>query len=209
MDNSEGNTAQLQALLDLAANGSVEAYGELVSRASERLLRLTRKMFQEFARLKRWEQTDDVFQTAALRLYRSLTEVRPESVREFFGLAATQIRRTLIDLARHHYGPEGHAAQHHTDGDGRAADDDLLKRQADSADEPESLETWVLFHEAVERLPDQEREVFQLLWYAGVQQKEAAALLGVSVPTVQRRWYQAQHYLGAAVQGQPPSVKDV
>ena len=67
-------------------------------------------MFRNYPHLRRWEQTDDVFQTAALKLHRSLAEVKPESVRQFFGLAATQIRRTLIDLARHHYGPEGSAA---------------------------------------------------------------------------------------------------
>ena len=40
MAHREGNTTQLQALLDLAAEGDDEAYGELLSRASERLLKL-------------------------------------------------------------------------------------------------------------------------------------------------------------------------
>lgn len=201
----QGNTTQLQALLDLASEGNEEAYGELVSQASERLLKLTRKMIGGFPRVRRWEATDDVFQTAAMRLYRSLSEVQPESVRDFFGLATTQIRRTLIDLARHHYGPEGHGAKHHTDGDGRAADDGVLQRQAGDALSPESLDEWVQFHEAVERLPEQEREVFQLLWYGGLQQQEAAAVLRVSIPTIQRRWYQAQHALGVALQGESPA----
>jgi RNA polymerase sigma-70 factor (ECF subfamily) len=121
------NSLQLQALLDLAAEGSDEAYGELLSQASERLLKLTRRMIRDFPRLRRWEQTDDVFQTAAMRFYRSLGEVKPDSVRGFFGLATTQIRRTLIDLARQHFGPEGLGAKHHTDGTGKAADDGVLK----------------------------------------------------------------------------------
>lgn len=206
--NKQGNSTQLQALLDLAAAGSDEAYGEIVSRASERLLKLTRKMLHGFPRVQRWEQTDDVFQTAAMRLYRSLSEVKPESVRDFFGLATTQIRRTLIDLARHHYGPEGHGAKHHTDGDGRAANDDLLQQQTVQTFKPESLDGWVQFHESVEQLPEQEREVFQLLWYAGMQQKEIAALLGISVPTVQRRWYQAQHLLRRATNGDSPAFQE-
>jgi RNA polymerase sigma factor (sigma-70 family) len=191
----QGNSIQLQALLDQAAEGSDEAYGELVSQASERLLKLTRRMIRDFPKLRRWEQTDDVFQTAALRLYRSLAEVKPDSVRGFFGLATTQIRRTLIDLARQHYGPEGHGAMHHTDGDGEAADDGVLPNQPADVLKPESLDAWVRFHEAVDQLPEHEREVFQLLWYAGVQQQEVAAILGISVPAVQRRWYQAQHVL--------------
>jgi hypothetical protein len=46
-------------------------------------------MLRNYPHLKRWEQTDDVFQRAALRLYRSLGEVQPASPREFFGLATT------------------------------------------------------------------------------------------------------------------------
>lgn len=184
-----GNTTQLQTLIDLAANGNDKAYSELVAQASTRLLKLTRKMLRGFPRLQRWEATDDVFQTAALRLYRSLSEAQPANVREFFGLATIQIRRTLIDLVRHHFGPEGHAAKHHTDGDG-----DTIRRRA--AATPESLEDWARFHEAVEQLPEAEREVFQLVWYGGMQQAEVAGLLGVSVPTVQRRWYRAQSDIG-------------
>jgi len=151
-----------------------------------------------------------VFQNAAIRLYRSLAEVKPESVRGFFGLATTQIRRTLIDLARHHYGPEGHAAKHHTESDGKAADDcgGALHEHADGHVKPESLESWARFHEAVADLPANERDVFQFVWYGGMQQKEVAELLDVSVPTVQRRWYQAQHFLFQAMQQQPPSVEE-
>jgi RNA polymerase sigma factor (sigma-70 family) len=200
------STTQLQELLDLAAKGDSNAHGELVALASERLLKLTRKMLQGFPRLRRWEATDDVFQTAALRLYRSLSEVQPESVRGFFGLAVTQIRRTLIDLARHHYGPEGHGAKHHTDAEGKAADDGVLRTQPARNLKPDSLDAWVRFHESVGRLAEQEREVFQLVWYAGMQQADVAELLGISVSTVQRRWYRAQRYLFEANEGQSPSA---
>lgn len=198
------NTTQLQQLLDLAAQGDSSAYGELVAQASERLLKLTRKMLQGFPRLRRWEATDDVFQTAALRLYRSLSEVQPDSVRDFFGLAATQIRRTLIDLARHHYGPEGHGAKHYTDAEGKAADDGVLRDQPARSLKPDSLNVWVRFHEAIEKLPEQEREVFQLVWYGGMSQQEIARLLGVSIPTVQRRWYRAQNALGVILRDDSP-----
>jgi RNA polymerase sigma-70 factor (ECF subfamily) len=64
--------------------------------------------------LKRWEQTDDVLQNATPRLCRALRETTPPTVRDFFRLAALHVRRELIDLARHHYGPQGPAARHHT-----------------------------------------------------------------------------------------------
>lgn len=180
MGESPANTMQLQALLD---QGDEAAYGELLSIASTRLHKLARKMLRDFPRLRRWEQTDDVFQTAALRLHRSLSEVKPESVKQFFGLAATQIRRTLIDLARHHYGPEGQAAKHES---GTNSD------HKGNTDSPENLASWADFHEQVESLPNDEREVFQLLWYSGTTQREAAELLDISERTVLRRYYRAK-----------------
>jgi RNA polymerase sigma-70 factor (ECF subfamily) len=41
-------------------------------------------------------------------------------------------------------------------------------------------------------LPDQEREVFDLLYYEGVSQDEAAAILGCSARTIRRRWNEAK-----------------
>ena len=79
MSQPEGNTTQLQALLDLAAEGQDDAYGELIAMASDRLLKLTRKMLRNYPHLRRWEQTDDVFQSAAMRLHQSLSEVKPDT----------------------------------------------------------------------------------------------------------------------------------
>jgi len=50
---------------------------------------------------------------------------------------------------------------------------------------------WSEFHEHVEKLPDDEREVMDLLWYQGLTQEEAAAVLKVSDRTVKRRWQSA------------------
>ena len=110
-------------------------------------------MFHARQDLRRWKQTDDVFQDAMLRLHRALSEVKPESVRHFFNLAAVMIRRTLLDLAKHHLGPHGQGANHHTDG--QPADDDggSLHEAPDAADEPSDLEGWSAFHAQVEALP--------------------------------------------------------
>ena len=43
------------------------------------------------------------------------------------------------------------------------------------------------------KLPDDLREVFDLLWYQEMLQSEAAAILGISVPTVKLRWMKARH----------------
>ena len=86
------------------------AMGALNLPSASDLERLTRRMLKDYARLRRWEQTGDVLQNALLRLHRALASERPRSVRAFLALAATQIRRELIDLSRHHFGPEGQAA---------------------------------------------------------------------------------------------------
>jgi RNA polymerase sigma-70 factor (ECF subfamily) len=182
---------QLQVLLDALKDGDDGARAELIEYAGERLRRLTKKMLRKYRRLERWEELDDVLQHALLRLHASLAEVRPDSAVQFFGLAATQIRRTLIDLARHHFGPEGLGAQNYTD-----------IRHADghnSVSEPATLQQWTEFYEALDGLPREEREVVDLLWFDGFSQVEAATLLKVSERTVRRRWYSARYLLYTAL----------
>jgi RNA polymerase sigma-70 factor (ECF subfamily) len=161
----------------------------LLHHACDRLLRLTRKMFHGYPNLRRWEQTDDVFQNSLVRLHRALAEVRVESVRHFFNLAAVQVRRELLDLAKRHFGPEGVGANHHTDG--QPADEEGGSLH-DSAAEPDDLSGWTEFHAQVEKLPADELEVVNLLYYEGLTQEEAAKVLGVSFRTLKRRWQSAK-----------------
>ncbi len=198
MEDGTGNTTQLQNLLDLASDGEDAAYEAAINLAAERLQRLTAKMFRGYPHLRRWEDTSDVFQTAALRLHQSLSEVRPDSVRSFYGLAATQIRRSLIDLARHHFGPRGQAAKHHSD-PGANDGGGIVENEPAKTERPDTLASWAEFHEAVERLADPEREVFELVWYGGMVQQDIASLLNVSVPTIKRRLREARRQLAAVV----------
>jgi RNA polymerase sigma factor (sigma-70 family) len=58
--------------------------------------------------------------------------------------------------------------------------------------EPENLEDWIVFHSQVKKLPAELFEIFDLLFYNGLTQEEAARVLGVSLRTVKRRWQTAQ-----------------
>jgi RNA polymerase sigma factor (sigma-70 family) len=203
MGNTERYTGQLQSQLDRLRAGDKTARDEIINHSCERLRRLTRKMLRGYPKLRRWEQTDDILQNALLRLHRSLAKVQPESVRQFLGLSATQIRRSLIDLARHHFGPEGQGAHHHTDVPGNTAAGPVLNHPALS-DEPASLEAWTEFHEAVEHLEEAEREVFNIIWYEGLTQTEAASILGVNERTVRRRWQSARVLLFESLNGDHP-----
>jgi RNA polymerase sigma-70 factor (ECF subfamily) len=132
-----------------------------------------------------------------VRLIRALREVRPASMREFYGLAATQVRRELLDMTRQLYGPHGVGANHGSVSPDDSAERQMLDPPVDN-DERE-LEKWCLFHEQVEQLPPEEREVVGLIFYHAWKQEKVAELFGVSVRTVQRWWHSALGKLQAVL----------
>lgn len=201
LDRTTGDDTALQGLIDQANAGDPACREALLDHACDRLLRLTRKIFHCSGDLRRWEETADVFQNSMLRLHRALSATKVESVRHFFNLAALQIRRELIDLARHHFGPEGIAHNHHTD---LQPADEKGGSIHKTAKEPEDLSDWTEFHERVERLPESEREIVNLLFYEALTQEEAAQVLDVNVRTVKRRWQSARLKLHGAHDSEQP-----
>jgi RNA polymerase sigma factor (sigma-70 family) len=209
MDDRSSRTLQFQMRIDRLRAGDTSARDELLTLACERLGRLARKMLKGYPRVRRWEETGDVLQNATLRLGRALDEVAPATTADFFRLAALQIRRELIDLARHYYGPQGEGANHATAGASpRPAGDDTepAYEPAAKTDDPSRLASWAEFHRQVEVLPTEEREAFDLLWYQGLSQAEASELLGVSERTVKRRWQAARSSLYRAMDGELPGA---
>ena len=197
------HTLQLVGLLDRMRAGDTTARQRIVEHACGRLRGLARKMLRRYPRVHRWEETDDVFVEAITRLDRALETVQPESPRHFYYLAATQIRRVLIDLLRRYCGPEGLGS--HYDTAARTPDGEAQPRYEadDTTGEPSSLAQWTEFHEQVEGLPDVEREAFNLLWYEQITQEEAAEVLGVTTRTIRRRWQDARYRLCKARLGEP------
>ena len=189
-------TSQLLRWLERMRAGDRAAGDELFRHLGGRLKRLAGKMLRGFPAVRRWEGSGDVLQNASLRLRLALKEVRPGSSAQFFGQAAKEIRRELLDLKRHYCGPEGIGANHHTDGRGAPA-----REPVDPAPGPDELEEWCEFHAQVERLPAEERAVVDLHFYQGLSKAEAAELLGVDVRTVQRRWNAALQLLHSPRRG--------
>jgi len=203
---SEGTTILVRRCLDRLRGGDEAARAELLRAAGERLTRLARKMFHAEGRLRCWEETGDVLQNAMLRLLRRLHNVTPASPREFFRLAAGEIRRELIDLARHYFGPHGPGTKHDTHA-GKKAQRDTPSPAVDPADEEQDLNKlaeWGEFHERVDALPEEEREAFDLVWYQGLSYVAAAEVLGVSARTVTRRWQAACLKLESALGDKMP-----
>jgi RNA polymerase sigma-70 factor (ECF subfamily) len=120
-------------------------------------------------------QADDLLSAVTERLIKALREARPQTVRQFFALAAQHMRWELNDLARRL--------------DEQPAAVELREervpapRSSGSGLTPNSRRML----EAIENLPEEEREAFCLVRVQGMTQTEAARLLGVAVSTVKRR----------------------
>jgi RNA polymerase sigma factor (sigma-70 family) len=186
------DTLHLHGYLDRMQTGNQEAANDLLRKVCVRMERLARRMLAGFPGVRRAADTDDVLQSALLRLLRSLEAVRPESTRDFFNLAAVHIRRELLDLARHYRRrPDVPAGGEHAE-------------VADVAAPRDDLDRWATFHERVEQLPAREREVVGLIFYHGWSQAEIASLFQVDERTVRRRWQSACLRLNEAL-GELPS----
>lgn len=196
---------EIAGCLEEIASGNLEARDRVFELCSERLYLLARRMLSRYPRVRRWNDTDDLFQAAAIRLHRALAETQPESARGLLALAGTQMHRELVDLARRSAGKGAYEANHGTnvigeDDSGRPQH--AVDQAADRQQEP--LERWTAFHEAVEKLPPDAREVFDLVWYMGASQETAAAVLGCSTRTIKSRWRQARLAVKAALDGRSP-----
>jgi RNA polymerase sigma-70 factor (ECF subfamily) len=183
MDTPSTFTTLIHEKVDRMRRGDRAASDELLATIRGRLEKLTRKMLRAYPIVQRWSEADDVMQNASLRLLRALQVMQPASTRDFFNLAAVQIRRELIDLTRHFNGPLG-VAQHHdsvANFDGSPQVD-----KENSADA--NLDSWAEFHVAVDKLAEEERETFSLIFYHGWKQEEVAEFCDVNVRTIRRRW---------------------
>src|SRR5581483_648454 len=176
---TEASATQLRQWLAGMNAGDAAARDQLFAHAAERLRRLTRQIFQDYRRVHQFEDTHDVLQNAVLRLLRSLRARPAATPEEFFRTAAREIRRELIDLARHYYGPQGAGTHRAAPADPGGATDTPAPPvdRSETTDEPGRLARWTEFHRRVEALPEEERAAFDLLWYQGLAQEDAAEVL--------------------------------
>src|SRR5262245_51699246 len=161
-----------------------------------------------YARLEPFEQTDDVVQELYVKILqnqdRFWVNARGEPVRslaEFFGHTSAWMRDVLCDLLRKSCGRDNQRpAAVPLGGD---TTEHPGAEASSSTVEGEKLQRWTEFHEVVARLPDDLRQVFDLLWYQELPQAEAAGLLGIAVPTVKLRWMKARLQVQQVLGGSP------
>lgn len=143
-------------------------------------------------------QTDEMLSAVVERMMRALQTVRPKTVREFFALANQHMRWELNDLARR------------LDNETRAVE---LRESAvalpvtqQNASTSQMNPNTARIMQAIDGLPEDERETFSLVRVQGMTYTDAAAVLGVSVKTVQRRLNRALPLLARQLQDLQPSV---
>ncbi|MEQ9379372.1 MAG: sigma-70 family RNA polymerase sigma factor [Pirellulales bacterium] len=120
-------------------------------------------------------QTEEMLGAVVDRLLKAMQEVRPTSVRQFFALANRHMRWELNDLARR---LDGQPPPQELQEGFVAAPDDSVSQLSSNARR---------MLEAIELLPEEEREVFSLVRIQGMSQKEVSEVIGTSTKTVQRR----------------------
>jgi RNA polymerase sigma factor (sigma-70 family) len=196
-------TAAVQQYLDelapIQGDSAAEAVvSALLGRAVRRLHQLCATLLsRSYHRLSRPPvnlQAEELLSAVVERLLKALRATRPQHVRGFFALANQHMRWELNDLARR-LDEQGTAV---------VVAEELLPdpESSGSAISPNTRRML----EAIDGLPDEEREVFNLVRIQGMTHAEVAALLGVSTKTVQRRLSRGMILLTESLLDLRPSV---
>lgn len=156
-----------------------------------------RKLAASYLRRERGShtlETGALVHEAVLRLV-DQRQVSWQNRSHFYGIAALAMRRVLIEHARSRlYARRGHGALH------------LPLEAADGASDPRA-ETHPAIAEALQELADrhpQVARVVELRFFGGYSEGEIASALGLSVPTIKRRWRMARAWLFAYLSGAEP-----
>jgi RNA polymerase sigma factor (TIGR02999 family) len=182
----------LTELLHAWRGGDTAAANELINHVYDELRRIAVRQMQ----LERREHT---LQATALvhelyvRLFAS-EKIDWEDRAHFFAVAARQLRRILVNHAR-----DRRAGKR---GGGRIrlslADADIAVRPVDH----DLLAIDESLHK-LEQLDPRSARVVELRYFAGLQEKEAAAVLGMSVATLKRDWEFARAWLLTQMTAEP------
>jgi RNA polymerase sigma factor (sigma-70 family) len=185
--NEEPTTVIIQRYLDALPGDAVAEpiIRDLLERAAGRLRLLCGTLlYKSYPRLTRPPinlETDELLGEVVAGLLTALRKTRPSNVRQFFALAHQHMRWRLNDVAHRldERPPAAALAE-----SGVAA----LPSSMDSVLSPDARRIL----DVIEGLPEEEREVFELVGLQGLTHAEAATVVSVSEKTVQRRLNRAR-----------------
>lgn len=169
----------LDLLLEKLRNNDKDAKNGIIVYTLDRLERISRRMFHKFPVLQESEETGDILHMLVLKLDKALAHDTPNSVSGYFALVNLNLNWILKGLARKIKASEGFVWN---------GMNDVLNQATDPYSGPVNNLDWVEFFELLEMLPQENREIFDLIWLQGLNQKQTAMILGISLRTVIRRW---------------------
>ena len=174
-----------QELIARARGGDAAAEADLIAAVYPELRRLARR-YLSGERKAHTLQTTDIIHEAWLRLF-GASDVPVQDRNHLVALMATQMRRALVDYARRR-----NAAKRE---DAWMA---VTLTDVGPANEmnPDEL---IALDDALERLEPRQRQIVECRFFAGMDDGEIAAVLGVTDRTVRREWVKARAWLNRAL----------
>jgi RNA polymerase sigma factor (sigma-70 family) len=177
-----GTMTDIEGLLERLRRGDAGAKQDLLERAHHRLERIASALFhRDFRGLRGRGALDSVVNEAWIGMMRALESTQPATAEGFFGLVFVKVRHALLQIAKRQ---RRHDARH---GGGPLAAFD----RADMTHEPVNLAILAEFHQRVDNLPADEKRAFDLCYYGGFTQAQAARLMGLQPRQVSRLWIAA------------------
>lgn len=183
------DSGEVTRLLGEIGRGRKEAINDLLPLVYDELHRLARGYFRR-------ERGEHTLQPTALvhEAYLRLVDQRAplESRSHFLAVAATQMRRVLLDYARKH-----HAARRGGDGQKVLLEDTMAICQQQPLDV-------ILLDVALDKLAvlDQDQaQLVELRFFGGLSVEETAEAMGISPATVKRGWSSARAFLHREISG--------
>jgi RNA polymerase sigma-70 factor (ECF subfamily) len=151
-----------------------------------------RSRLKHFARLRRFEDTDDVLVGVQARFATALQEHRFAEFQDFLRFGAALVRHQLVDFTRHYFGPLGKGRFELNLQEAQHSDDCNRFEAADRLAGPADLARQADIDAVIEGLSEDHQSLFHALYYLGLTQQDAADVLDISLSTLKRRWLEAR-----------------
>lgn len=203
-----GTDSLVQDAIERLRRGDASAKNDLLAYARGQFERMARKMLRggtAWEKLRRWEQTDDVVQGLMMRMSTAIERIEFPSVRDFFRLAARHIRWELKSLRDRH-----RAAKR---GKGKLLSDVQADPQGGSPvvggflenapARPDSFAEFSRYLDEIDTIPDEDREILDLIILHALTLQEAADRLEISLATFNRRYRDARLRLRGELSDDP------
>jgi RNA polymerase sigma factor (sigma-70 family) len=156
---------------------------ELLQICEDRVRELVRRRLRDFPQVHREEQTTDIVNETLMQLVRQLGKTTFATPLHLIRSTARIIRHVLIDKSRAIRAKRRPRLE--------AFDSPEMESQP-STDHPIDLEIMSEFHLHIDSLPEEERILFDLLYYRGLTTSTAATLLNMPPTTLKNRWVKAR-----------------